>query len=234
MQSTSELFREILRDPLHTVEVLADVSGVSYSGDRIVECRTFGQLLENPEAPIGNCLARQLDLSILPRETVPRKAEIRLFARVSAGGRSSEWLPRGTFFTSRRESDTVTGIVTLHAYDAMLKAGAVWLTSDYDGETWPMPVQQAVEDIARRMGVELDPRTVLDPAFPVQYPVDDKGDMTMADVLSRIAVANAGNWTITNAGRLLLVPLSSAPAPTSYLVTEYGEAITFGGARILI
>ena len=39
---------------------------------------------------------------------------------------------------------------------------------------------------------------------------------------------------VTGEGELLLVPLLSAPPETFYLVTEYGEPITFGGVRILV
>lgn len=234
MQVTSELYQELMRDPLHSVETRVDIAGTTYDRRRIIQCETSAQLIESAEALIGSCRARQLDLTIRPDGDIPRQAEIRLYARLASGLRVSEWIPRGVFFVSRREEDAVTGLVTLHAYDAMLKSGAVWLDSSYDTESWPMPAQTAAEDIARRMDVELDPRTVLDPAYPVQYPVDSAGDMTMGEALSRLAVANAGNWTITNAGKLLLVPLNSAPAETSYLVTEYGDAITFGGVRILI
>ncbi len=234
MQNVSELYKEIMRDATHTVEARAEVGGVAYGQERLIACSTSAKLIENTEALIGNCCARQLDLSLLPVGAVPRQAEIRLFIRAAAGGRTSEWIPRGVFFPSKREEDHITGVLTIHAYDAMLKAGAVWLNSSYDTETWPMDAQAAAEDIARRMGVELDPRTALDPAFPVQYPVDEAGDMTMGEILSRLAVANAGNWTITHAGNLLLVPLISAPPETSYLVTEHGAAITFGGVRIKV
>ena len=234
MQSTSELYREIMREPLHKTETRADIAGTTYDRRRIIQCETSAQLVEGAELLIGNCRARQLDLTVRPAGDIPRQAEIRLYARLVSGVRVSEWIPRGVFFISRREEDATTGLLTLHAYDAMLRAGAVWLDSSYDTLNWPMPAQTAAEDIARRMGVELDPRTVLDPAFPVQYPVDREGDMTMGEVLARLAVANAGNWTITPAGKLLLVPLNSAPAETSYLVTEHGDAITFGGVRILV
>lgn len=120
------------------------------------------------------------------------------------------------------------------SYDAMLKAEETWLDSSYDAKTWPMPAATAVADIAARMGVAVDSRTVLDAAFPVQYPVDSDGDMTMREALSRVAVANAGNWIITDEGKLLLVGLNSMPAETNYLITEGGNAITFGGVRILV
>ena len=34
--------------------------------------------------------------------------------------------------------------------------------------------------------------------------------------------------------RLLIKPSLSAPPETNYLVTEYGDPITFGGVRILV
>ena len=97
-----------------------------------------------------------------------------------------------------------------------------------------MPVWTAVNDIAARMGVTVDSRTQLNESFPVQYPVDDEGDMTMREALGRIAVANAGNWIITDDGKLLMVGLNSMPAESNYLITEGGSAITFGGVRILV
>ena len=97
-----------------------------------------------------------------------------------------------------------------------------------------MPVETAVNDIASRMGVIVDSCTVLDFAFPVQYPVDDEGKMTMRESLSRIAIANAGNWVISDNGELLLVGLNSVPAQTNYLITNTGDAILFGGTRILV
>lgn len=154
--------------------------------------------------------------------------------RLRLGEQVSEWIPKGVFFFSTRKTDRITGVLSVHGYDAMLKAEETWLDSSYDAKTWPMPAATAVADIAARMGVEVDSRTVLDEAFPMQYPADDKGDMTMRETLGRIAVANAGNWTITDEGKLLLVGLNSMPAETHYLITESGSAITFGGVRILV
>ena len=154
--------------------------------------------------------------------------------RLRLGEQVSEWIPKGVFFFSTRKTDRITGVLSVHGYDAMLKAEETWLDSSYDAKTWPMPAATAVADIAARIGVAVDSRTVLDAAFPMQYPVDDKGDMTMREALGRIAVANAGNWTITDEGKLLLVGLNSMPAETNYLITETGSAITFGGVRILV
>ncbi len=97
-----------------------------------------------------------------------------------------------------------------------------------------MTQQAAVADVARQMGVEVDPRTVLSGNFPVGYPVDENGDLAMQDILEGVAVCNAGNWIITDEGKLLLLQLGDIPPETFYLVTEHGRAITFGGVKILV
>lgn len=234
MHSVSDLWRTLLASPGHRKEVKLVIAGVTYGEDKIVDgsLRIDGGLYST--FGIGNCCARQIEFEIYPQGTIPRQAKIEVYMRLRLGEQVSEWIPKGVFFFSTRKTDRITGVLSVHGYDAMLKAEETWLDSSYDSKTWPMPAATAVADIAARMGVAVDSRTVLDAAFPVQYPVDDKGDMTMREALGRIAVANAGNWTITDEGKLLLVGLNSMPAETHYLITETGSAITFGGVRILV
>ena len=234
MHSVSDLYLSLLADKNHRVETKLSIAGVEYSQANIVKdsLRVYGRLYS--AFGIGNCSARQIDFEIIPKSDIPRQAEIKVYARLVSGEQVSEWIPKGVFFFSTRKTDRVTGVLSVHGYDSMLKAEQTWLDSSYDAETWPMPVWTAVNDIAARMGVTVDSRTQLNESFPVQYPVDDEGDMTMREALGRIAVANAGNWTITDEGKLLLVGLNSMPAETHYLITETGSAITFGGVRILV
>lgn len=232
MQLTSDLYKEILSNPNHHKETKLDVAGVEYGQESIVSVRTSGGLFTTPG--IGNCAARQIDLEILPTGAIPRQAQIKVFVRLALGEQRSEWLEKGVFFISTRTKDKRTGSLTITGYDAMLKAESVWLNSDYDTENWPMSQQEAAEDIAYRMGVEVDPRTVLTTSFPVDYPVDENGDLTMREVLGYIAISNAGNWIITDEGKLLLVKYGDIPPETYYLVEENGFAITFGGDRILV
>lgn len=234
MHSVSNLWRTLLASPGHHKEVKLVIAGVTYGEDKIVDgsLRIDGGLYS--DFGIGNCCARQIDFEIYPQGTIPRQAKIEVYMRLRLGEQVSEWIPKGVFFFSTRKTDRITGVLSVHGYDAMLKAEETWLDSSYDAKTWPMPAATAVADIAARMGVAVDSRTVLDAAFPMQYPADDKGDMTMREALGRIAVANAGNWTITDEGKLLLVGLNSMPAETNYLITEGGSAITFGGVRILV
>lgn len=234
MHTVSDLWQQMLADPAHAVEAKLRIAGEEYGEDQIVRksLMVYGGLYST--FGIGNCCARQIDFEIYPQGTIPRQAKIEVYMRLRLGEQVSEWIPKGVFFFSTRKTDRVTGVLSVHGYDSMLKAEQTWLDSSYDAETWPMPVWTAVNDIAARMGVAVDSRTQLNAAFPVQYPVDSEGDMTMREALGRIAVANAGNWIITDEGKLLLVGLNSMPKETNHLVTETGSAITFGGVRILV
>ena len=233
MQTTSALHRAILRDDRHRKEHKAVIAGVSYGEADILSLRTFGGAFSEPD--VGGCAARQIDLTVRrPLGAIPRRAEIRVYTRLVLGDQAAEWLPKGVFYISTRQTDKLTGALTVHGYDAMRRAGDVWLTEDYVFENWPMSQRDAVEDIAWRMGVEVDPRTRLSDSFPVGYPVDENGDLTMEDILEGVAVSNAGNWVMSDEGKLLLLRFGDIPPETWYLVDEYGDAITFGGDRILV
>lgn len=233
MQVTSALHKALLRDDRHRKEHKAVIAGVEYRQSSILSLRTYGGAFAEPD--IGGCASRQVDLTLRrPSGTIPRRAEIRLYTRLVLGEQAAEWLPKGVFYISTRQTDKLTGSLTIHGYDVMRRAGDVWLTEDYRFDNWPMSQRAAVEDIAYRMGVEVDPRTVLSNRFPVDYPVDENGDLTMEDVLSGIAVSEAGNWVMSDEGKLLLLRFGDIPPETWYLVDEYGDAITFGGDRILV
>ncbi len=240
MQTVSDTYRTIWETPEHCKEYRVLIAGTEYSGSNLLSLRTYGQLFDGNRI-IGNANAREIDLTILPKGDIPKQAEIQIFVRLTDGTAASEWIPKGVFFFSTRRRDYAAGTLTVHGYDALQKSEGVWLDESHRFSDWPMPVWDAVRDIAARMGAAVDPRTKLDPAFPVNYPVgaDDSGtlggyDLTMRVVLCRIAVANAGNWRMTDKGELLLLPWNSIPEETHYLIEEHGAAILFGGTRILI
>ena len=234
MQQTSELYQSILRNNRHRKEVKVVIAGEEYNEDHIVSLSTDGGAFASVGQEIGNCVSRQIDLSLLNPGTIPKRAEIRPYFRLVLDDQQSEWLPKGVFYISTRGIDKRTGALTIHGYDAMRKAGDTWITSDYDYENWPMSEADAVADIAQRMGVEVDPRTELDGLFPVDYPVDENGDMAMEDILCGIAAINCGNWIMSDEGKLWLIRFGGQPEETNYLVEEHGDVILFGGVRILV
>lgn len=227
MHAVSDLFNQIFENPGHWTEVKLNIAGQEYTQSNIISVSISGGLFDSPG--IGNVNARQIDMEIIPIGTIPRQAQIQVFARVCVDNLQSEWIPKGVFFFSTRELDKVSGILTVTGYDAMLKAENVWLNEDYVYDNWPMPQETAVADIAQRMGIEVDSRTVLSDDFPVEYPVDEDGDLTMREALSFISVSDAGNWIITDEGKLRLIRFDDLPEVEGVLVTEHGAPIVFAG-----
>ena len=173
---------------------------------------------------IGNACEATLKIVFRKKTVIPTTAKMIPYALVN-----NQWEQLGVFYLDER-SIKPTGIMTVVAYDSMLKADKVWVPDQ--SLEFPMPMDDAVDIIAELMGITVDPRTNVSHAYNIDYPAND---YTLRDVLKFIAVANGGNWTITRNDQLLLVPLvGSMPPETHYLIEENGFAITFGGDRILV
>ena len=229
MQSVSTLFRRLLADPEHVRETKANIAGTEYGQDRIYACSISGDLF--PDVAVGSCISRELDLTVEPEGSIPRRAEVKVYMRLVSGAEASEWFQQGTFYVDTRAVDEVTGLMTLHCFDAMLKAEEVWLDPTEDAGEWPMSQASAAAKIARRMGTGVDQRSRMEPDYRVEYP----NDLTMREVLCYIAACHGGNWSITETGKLLLMPVGRLPEETSFLVdSEDGGAILFGEVRIIV
>lgn len=234
MQNVSALYETLFNDEFHCKEHKAVIAGVEYGEDSIVGVPEVTRAMFATDTPgIGGCVAGALDLSILPKGNVPKMAEIRMYTRLvgmaNGARQTSEWIPKGVYYIDTRATDWASGVMTLRAYDAMLKAEQVFL-SETTEDDWPKPMDEVVAEIAARMGVTLDSRTVISSSFLVGWPVE----YTMREVLGHIGVAMAGNWVMTDAGQLRLVGLTDIPVETSYLVSEDGDVILFGDTRILV
>ena len=223
-QQTSELWKTLWRTRNTVKEYKFEINGVEYGPEEEVEHTYSNGIFE--DFGFGNAYTASLTLSLFT-ENIPRAATIKRYVRLRNGNQVSEWLPKGTFFTNTRADDD--GYWTIEAYDSMRKAEVVW-EPDQSLE-FPMSMPAAATEFARILGVELDPRTVLNANYTIDYPAND---YTIRNELCFIAAAHGGNWIITDENKLYLVPLLSAPAETNYLVEEYGDAITFGGDRILV
>lgn len=232
MHSTSALYQQLRKTPGAVEEKKLDIAGVEYLQSEIISGKVSGGSFS--KFSIGNCASRQADFEIFPKVDIPKAAEIKVFLRYKYGNQVSEWVPKGVFFISARQKNKITGAYSFAAFDAMLKAEQTWLDSSHAPVNWPMPQKDAVADIAEKMGVEVDLRTSLTTVFPVEFPVGEEGDYSMREVLSYIAVSNAGNWVITDEGKLRLLRRGELPVETFYLVDESGGAILFGGVRLIV
>jgi hypothetical protein len=233
MQTTSELYRAILADPQHLKQHRVFIAGTEYGHGEILSgvetAQTWwvnkpevtGGLFAKGKTAVGCTVSRQLDIMVMPKGIIPRMAEIRLETRLIIKNlltgeitQSSEWLPKGTFFIDTRQADTASGALLIHGYDAMLKAEQQYIPTGSESASWPRRMPAMVEDICYRMGVELDERSVIHD-WEIQYPAD----LSMREILSYIAACHVGNFTITDAGKLRLVPLAGT-----------GEAVDIGSA----
>lgn len=232
MHSTSALYQQLRKTPGAVEEKKLEIAGVEYLQSEIISGKVSGGSFS--KFSIGNCASRQAEFEIFPKGEIPKSSEIKVFLRYKYGDQVSEWVPKGVFFISTRHKNKLTGAYSFTAFDAMMRAEQTWLDSSHAPVNWPMPAVDAVADIAKKMGVEVDHRTSLTTSFPVEFPVGEEGDYSMREVLSYVAVSNAGNWVITDDGKLRLLRRGELPPETHYLVNEAGRAILFGGVRILV
>ena len=221
-QQTSALWKALLRDRNTEKEYAFQIGDVWYGPEAEVSHSVDAKLFES--FGIGSAVSASLALSLYAQE-IPRGAVIRRYVRLTNGEQASEWLPKGVFFANRRVNED--GLWTVEAFDAMLKADITWTPK----AAFPCTMEDAAKDIAAAMDVELDGRNVYLPYTMDAYP---EGEYMRRDALRDIAAAHGGNWFISDAGKLRLIPMLSFPAETNFLVTEHGDAVLFGGVRIFV
>lgn len=227
MQDTSALYNQIFETDGHYAEVKINIAGVDYGQDKIVSLSTSGGLFAEGTLGAGGAVAGEIDLQLYDPGSIPKMAKLIPYYRFVAGNQASEWIQKGVYYIDTRSQDG--NVLTIHGFDDMLKAEQVWYPDQ--SLEFPMSMQAAATEIAGIMGVTIDSRTQFNALYQVDYPAND---WTLRDILRFIAAAHAANWVMTDLGQLRMVPIYEIPDTTSYLVDEYGNAITFGGIRILV
>ena len=230
MQSTDVLYRQIIGDPNHWFETRLIIDGVGTFGeDEAFEVTTKHEML-TAEKLVGNATAGELDVKMfLPSTAVPTMAkvmpQIRACRIYEDEQQNSDWLAQGVFFVDTREvarNDDGLDVLTIHGYDAMLKA-----ESPYNGRIVEDSTDaEMVEEIAYQMGVNVDPRTyaLMTNEYTIPLPVG----YTYREILGYIASMYAGSFTMSETGELRLVSVLELPPATNYLIDQTGAAITFG------
>lgn len=233
MYNVSALWQTLIAAPEHWFECKAVIAGTTYDQTQIMEMSSSLRMFADEQPGVGGCLSGELTLKMLaPATTVPRMALIEPYVRVTNGTQTSEWIPHGKYWIDTRETtnnDDNLPITTFHAFDAMLKT-----EGDFPDTTvnFPQTDIAVVNMIATAVGVGVDDRTtaLMTGAYSIGLPVG----YSMREVLSNIAGMYAGNWYMSYDGDLLLAAVNGIPPETNYLVDNAGQAITFGGDRILV
>ena len=246
MYDVSQTWKTLVAQDNHYFKTRVKINNVTYTQDKIFEITTNLRMFSEEQPTVGGCLSTEITVKLLtPSASIPRMAKIEPFVQVTDGTTSSEWIPQGTFWVDTREetkNDDGLDILTLHGYDAMLKAEAdmpVAAVSHRD-TTW-------VRIIANAMGLQptipgyagIDPRTATandggTGLMKNDYNFSVPPGYSMREVLSNIAAMYCGNWVISYDNKLLLIALNGIPSETNYLINAIGEAITFGGDKILV
>ena len=241
MRQTSALYKTLQADPGHVKQSRLIIGGVVYDESQIVTLNTNEALFAEDTLSVGGAISREIDFAAFLDESVPKRAQIIHEVRLITSTQASEWLQKGVYYISTRRKDPLTGVTTVHGFDAMMSAEQEWKPAQTD--IFPMPMKDAVEKTAAILHLALDPRNVYKTGedYKVSYPVADgnaseeeqvKG-LSIRQVWRWIAGAMGGNFIINDLGELRLVPVNDATA-TAYLSDENGDAVTFGGDAILL
>ena len=236
MQTTSERCRELLALP-HETEIRLLIDGVAYAAPQMVKdsLQTTEALFSGTTPAVGGAVAGEVSVKLLgvASSSVARMAELRPQVRlVGDSGAPSEWIAQGVYNVDKRSYNKQTGVLTLHGYDKML-ATEQWYTGSVT--TGGVADVTIINRICSQVGITLDSETAT--FFSTQgksYTVATPQDYTCRELLQAIAGWYGGNWCMTPVGKLRLVLLNSLPTETNYLVDNGGNAITFGGDRILV
>lgn len=204
MQMTSAIWKALWASGSAWMEARAVVGGVTYAD--MPEPPVISRAAMHDALSVGNVVSASLLLSIRPTAAIARSAPVAVSVRLNDGADTSEWVPQGTFYISKRAKDPVTGVLRLECYDALLKSNAVW---EPTSGSWPRSMATVLTELLTLLGVSLDLRSVI-PSGVEDVISEPAAGTTIRDALSLIAQAGCGNWVITPWNELRLVPLLDA------------------------
>ena len=232
MQTTSALYNSILASDNHWFETRLVIDGVGTFGETELFAVSTNLEMFQGSPTLGKAVAGEIEIKmLLPSVNIPTMATLRPQTRARDATRQSEWLSQGVYYIDTRErtkNNDGLDILTIHGYDAMLRAEQM-----YHGRiTGNSTDIQMVNEIAYQMGVSVDARTtaLMTNAYTIPLPTG----YSYREVLGYIASMYVGCFIMSDEGKLRLVSLLELPHETNYLIDQIGNAITFGGDRILV
>ena len=169
---------------------------------------------------VGQANAGELDATfMIPTFSIPRMAKVKV-TLVYDGTTYT----LGVFYIDTRSTDPTSNTLSIHCYDCMLMAEQAVPTTGTD-----ITVLGA---IATQLQTTLDASVTAAITNAYTIPATMAQDSSR-DVLQAIGAAYGGSFFITKDGLLGFAGFSVG-AETFYLCDEFGNAITFGGDRILV
>ena len=235
MNSTSTLYNSIFSG-IHRFEVKVNISGTDYGMDVLTSLNSNRSVFGSGSPRLGLAPSGELALSpYVASGAVPRMATIRPYFRVVNDTRQSEWIAKGVYFVDTREADTTTGLLTLRAYDAMLKGEVKYPSTTH---SWPYSDINTVREIASFLGVAVDAQTTS--LMTGGYMIPLPAQYTVRETLRYIAALYGGSFVVTDANTLRLIPLWSvkstedAPLGGTHRLTAATAFPACTGVRFLL
>ena len=234
MQQTSALYQSIISGDNHWFETRLVIDGVGIYGETDLFSISTSHQMFHGSPTIGSAVAGEIDVKMVypTGVTIPVMAKLKPQVRVCNATQQSEWIDQGIYYIDTRErtvSEAGESVLLLHGYDAMLKAERYFQSNTITGDSVDTDM---VDEIASIMGVSVDSRTytLMTSAYTIPLPTG----YSCREVLGYIASMYVGSFIITDTGELRLVSILELPPETNYLIDQAGDAITFGGDRILV
>ena len=210
MQNVTALWNTLFNAD-HKTEYRYDINGVSYyaedrKGDPIIN----KPLIDKPA--IGRVCTGSTQITVYPKADIPKAALVNAYCRLVSpdGNTVSEWIPQGKYYVSSRSG---TSPLKLECKDYMIRAGVTYQDKTAF-EEWPQYMNDVLDEICSIMDVELDSRTEINAGYTIDYPNEDT---LVSEILAKIAIANGGNWIMTETGKLRLIRLTTPGTPAQTL-----------------
>lgn len=239
MQTTSALYKSIASGPYSCrtkLEIYDSTNALvgEWGMDKLISMSTSQGMIKDDKLLIGNCISGSIKVSFYPTDEngntieIPRMAKLVPYVKIYNDTDESEWIKKGEFFIDTRATDSLSGVIEIDGYDAMLKAEADY-PSDNESE-YPKSDIDIVEFIANAIGVEVDERTydVINAEYQLGLPIG----YSCREVLSGIATLYGANFVITDLGKIRAVSINGIGKIPHYLVDESGNVILIGGVGI--
>lgn len=213
MQSTNATYNSLFSaNARKQVQII--INGTyTYDEDAIISIDTSAALFSGNTMSLGGTVAKRLNVRFYPGGNwimFPQMASVVLKVRLTNGTTNSSWLTKGTFYIDTRKYDSITGIMELECYDIMLKGELIYIEDNNTPGTWPQTMRAVASDIATRLGVTFENPTAISNTYTIDAP---PFDMSMREILGYIAVANGGNFIITEGtNKLRFVAYATTPS----------------------
>lgn len=237
MQGRSQTWQTLVNAGNYTVIPHLTISGsLTYGTETIVEMKSSIKVLGSggsydiPNA--GNCISAQLDVTLKgTSDTIPRMAKLEPYIDLTNGTTTTtDHLKKGVFYIDTRKLNSAGSTVydydtlVISAYDAMMLTELSYYALDGDIGTWPKTDISVVNEIAARIGVEVDSTvsSIMNKSYPVQYPGYGESGLTLRETLGTIGAMYAGNWIISDDGKLKLIQIK-AKNSSDQTITKYGN-----------